>query len=160
KGHSPGNTHQRVIARPRFGMSRGPNSATVRTPMPGMTAIATDSNVRFARHVPRIPPSIFSMAFGLAGLGGAWLAARPLLSISPAVPDAIFILAAVVWILLVAGYLAQGRAQLVADWRDGALSPFIPLAVIVPMILAVALSKYAFWAGRILVIVFLALTVA
>jgi tellurite resistance protein len=45
------------------------------------------------------------------------------------------------------------------DWRDGALSPFIPLAVIAPMILAVALSRFAFSAGRVLVVVFLALTV-
>ena len=48
---------------------------------------------------------------------------------------------------------------MLGDWRDGALSPFIPLAVIAPMILAVALSRFAFPAGRVLVVVFLALTV-
>jgi len=102
---------------------------------------------------------MFSMAFGLAGLGAAWQAAVKLLSIPSAVADAIFILAAAVWVVLVAGYLAQGPAQVLRDWRDGAMSPFIPLAVIVPMILAAALSRFAFSAGRVLVVVFLALTV-
>jgi tellurite resistance protein len=127
--------------------------------MPGMSAIAADANDRVMPRVPRIPPGMFSMAFGLAGLGGAWQTARLLLGIPAAVPDAIFILAAAVWVVLVAGYLAQGPVQVLADWRDGGLSPFIPVAVIAPMILAVALSRFAFSAGRVLVIVFLVLTV-
>jgi tellurite resistance protein len=102
---------------------------------------------------------MFSIAFGLVGLGAAWQAAARLLSLPLAVPDAIFILAAAVWAVLVVGYLAQGPARVLGDWRDGALSPFIPLAVIAPMILAVALSRFAFPAGRVLVVVFLALTV-
>ncbi len=102
---------------------------------------------------------MFSIAFGLVGLGAAWQAGAKLLSLPLAVPDAIFILAAAVWAVLVVGYLAQGPARVLGDWRDGALSPFIPLAVIAPMILAVALSRFAFPAGRVLVVVFLALTV-
>jgi len=127
--------------------------------MSGMSAVAGASGARRANRLPRIPPSIFSMAFGLAGLAAAWQAAARLLAIPLAVPDALFILAAAVWAVLVAGYLAQGPARVLGDWRDGALSPFIPLAVITPMILAVALSRFAFSAGRVLVIVFLALTV-
>ena len=61
------------------------------------------------------------MPFGLAGLGAAWQAAGKLLSIPPVVSDALFILAAAVWVALVAGYLAQGPAQLLSDWHDGAL---------------------------------------
>ena len=127
--------------------------------MSGMHAIGNDERYRPGGHLPRIPPPMFSIAFGLVGLGAAWQAAAKLLGITLAVPDAIFILAAAVWAVLVVGYLAQGPARVLGDWRDGALSPFIPLAVIAPMILAVALSRYAFSAGRVLVIVFLALTV-
>jgi tellurite resistance protein len=45
------------------------------------------------------------------------------------------------------------------DLRDPALSPFASLAVITPVILAAALAKVAFAAGRVLVIVFLAATI-
>ncbi len=127
--------------------------------MPGMSAISADDGDRRARRLPRIPPPAFSMAFGLAGLGAAWQTAVKPLGIPAAVPDAIFILAAAVWVVLVVGYLAQGPAQVLGDWRDGALSPFIPLTVIAPMILAVALSRFAFAAGRIMVVIFLALAV-
>jgi tellurite resistance protein len=127
--------------------------------MPGMSSLAADISAGPTRRLPRIPPPMFSIAFGLVGLGAAWQAAAKLLGITPAVPDAIFILAAAVWLVLVVGYLAQGPARVLGDWRDGALSPFIPLAVIAPMILAVALSRYSFSAGRVLVIVFLVLTV-
>jgi tellurite resistance protein len=127
--------------------------------MPGMSTLAADISVRPTRRLPRIPPGMFSIAFGLVGLAGAWQAASRLLSIPAAVADALFIVAAAVWIVLVAGYLAQGPARILGDWRDGAMSPFIPLAVIVPMILAIPLSRFAFSAGRVLIIVFLALTV-
>jgi len=127
--------------------------------MPGMSAIRTDDGDRRMRRLPRIPPSAFSMAFGLAGLGAAWQTAVKSLGVPTAVPDAIFILAVAVWAVLVAAYLAQGPARILGDWRDGALSPFMPLTVIAPMILAVALSRFAFSAGRILVVIFLALAV-
>src|SRR5258708_6724130 len=127
--------------------------------MPGMSSLAAEISVGPARRLPRIPPPMFSIAFGLVGLGAAWQASAKLLGIPLAVPDAIFIVAAAVWAVLVVGYLAQGPARVLGDWRDGALSPFIPLAVIAPMILAVALSRYAFSAGRVLVVVLLALTV-
>jgi tellurite resistance protein len=127
--------------------------------VPGIGAVGADASDRPAPRLPRIGPHLFSVAFGLVGLGAAWQTAAKLLGIPLAVPDAIFILAAAVWAVLVAGYLAQGPAGVLGDWRDGALSPFIPLAVIAPMILAVALSRFAFTAGRVLVVVFLALTV-
>ena len=127
--------------------------------MSGMSGVAAASSGPRAGRLPRIPPPMFGIAFGVAGLGSVWLAAAKLLGIPLTVPDAIFIVAAAVWAVLVALYLAQGPARLLGDWRDGALSPFIPLAVIVPMILAVGLSRYAFSAGRVLVVVFLALTV-
>jgi tellurite resistance protein len=127
--------------------------------MSGISSPVAASSDRPAGRLPRIGPHLFSMAFGLAGLAAAWQVAAKLLSIPLAVPNALFILAAAVWAVLVAGYLAQGPARVLGDWRDGSVSPFIPLAVITPMILAVALSRFAFSAGQVLVVVFLALTV-
>jgi hypothetical protein len=41
---------------------------------------------------------------------------------------------------------------------DPVLAPFLPVAVIVPLILAAALAAHAYQAGRVLVVIFLALT--
>jgi len=65
----------------------------------------------------RVPPSLFSIAFGLAGLGQAWHAAGTVLGVLSAVPDAIFALAAAVWLVLVTGYAAQGWRRMLADLR-------------------------------------------
>ncbi len=109
---------------------------------------------------PRVPPSLFSIALGLAGLGVAWRAATPTLGTPQAVPDAVNILAAAAWLVLVTGYAAQGPRQVLADLHHPVLAPFVPLAAITAMILAAALARDAFAAARILVIVFLAVTIA
>lgn len=49
---------------------------------------------------------------------------------------------------------------MLADLRDPVLGPFVSLAAITPMILAAALATAALTVGRVLVIVFLAITIA
>jgi tellurite resistance protein len=115
------------------------------------------------RGVPRsrrVPPNLFGIGFGLSGLGQAWHAAGPVLGVPGAVADAIYIIAAGVWLALVVAYAAQGPRRMLADLRDPVLTPFSSLAVITPMILAAALATVAPAAGRVLVIIFLAVTVA
>ena len=112
---------------------------------------------------PRVPPNLFSIAFGLAGLGQAWHASEPVLGVPPAVPDAIFALAAAVWLVLVVGYAAQGWRRVLADLRDPVEGAFVPVAAITAMILGAALAtatSAAFTAGRVLVVSFLAVTIA
>jgi tellurite resistance protein len=108
----------------------------------------------------RIPPNLLTIPLGLAGLAGTWQAARHLVGVSAAVPQAIYVLAAVTWLILVAAYSAQGGRRVLADLRDPVLAPFVSLAVIIPMILAAALAAVAYSAGRLLVAVFLVLTLA
>jgi hypothetical protein len=55
-------------------------------------ALDAASQRKFRR--PRVPPTLFSIALGVAGLGQAWHAARSVLGVPPGVPDAIFALAA------------------------------------------------------------------
>jgi tellurite resistance protein len=132
-------------------------------PMPASGAAAPDAVSQHKLHRPRVPPSLLSIALGLAGLGQAWRAARPVLGVPPAVPDAIFALAAAVWLVLVTGYAAQGGRQLLADLRDPVLGVFVPVAAITGMILGDALAtaaSAAFAVGRVLVVGFLAVTVA
>jgi tellurite resistance protein len=112
------------------------------------------------RRGPRIAPNLFGVSFGLTGLAETWRAARPVLGVPSAVPDALFILAAAVWFILIVAYAAQGPVQLLADLRDPVLAPFVSVALLVATSLGAALAAVAFPAGRILVIIFLALTLA
>src|ERR1700753_42676 len=99
------------------------------------------------------------MAFGLAGLGEVWEVARPVLSLPRAVPDVFLGLSVVVWAGLVALYLAQGWQRILADVRDPVLGPFTSLAVITPMIPAVALAQANLTCGRVVVSAFAVATV-
>jgi tellurite resistance protein len=108
---------------------------------------------------PRVPPSLFGIALGIAGLSEAWHAAGPLLGTPQAIPGALSILDAALWLVLVGAYLAQGRRVIMADLRDPVLSPFVSASALTAMLLSAALAKDAFTAGRVLVIVFLAVTI-
>jgi hypothetical protein len=109
----------------------------------------------------RVPPNLFAIALGIAGLAEAWHAAVPLLGTPQAVPDALSILGAPLWLVLVGAYLAQGPRIILADLRDPVLSPFVSASAITAMILSAALAKEAApAAGRVLVVVFLAVTLA
>jgi tellurite resistance protein len=57
-------------------------------------------------------------------------------------------------------YLAQGSRIILADLRDPVLSPFISSSALTAMILSATLANAAFAAGRLLVFVFLAVTIA
>ena len=108
----------------------------------------------------RIPPSTFSVALGLAGLATSWYAAGAKLGTPPAVPDAISIVAALVLAVLAGLYALQGLRQVLADLRDPVQAPFVLVSSLTAMILAAALARYSFTAGRALVVIFLAVTIA
>src|SRR5260221_749442 len=108
----------------------------------------------------RVPPTLFSVALGLAGLATAWHAAGAKLGTPAAVPCAIDILAAVVLVTLVGLYAAQGLRQVVADVRDPVQAPYMAVPFITAMMLAAALASQSFAAGRALVVIFLAVTIA
>ena len=110
---------------------------------------------------PRVPPNLFGIALGIAGLMVAWQAAVPVLGTPQAVPEALGVLGAVLWLVLVGAYLAQGPRIIMADLRDPVRSPFVSAAALTAMMLSAALAaKAAPAAGRVLVIVFLAVTMA
>jgi tellurite resistance protein len=108
---------------------------------------------------PRVPPSLFAIALGIAGLAQAWDAAVPLLGTPQAIPDALSILDAALWLVLVGAYLVQGPRIIMADLRDPVLSPFVSASALTAMLLSAALAREAFAAGRVLVSVSLAITI-
>jgi tellurite resistance protein len=107
----------------------------------------------------RVPPNFFGISLGLVGLAEAWHAAKAPLGTGSAVPNALDILAAIAWVTLTAAYLAQGRKRVLADLQDPLLGPFVAVSPITGMLLASALSPFAFGASRPLVGLFLAMTV-
>ncbi|SNS73160.1 tellurite resistance protein [Asanoa hainanensis] len=110
-------------------------------------------------YLGKVPPNIFGMPFGLAGLAGVWGTAH-FYGISPAgVTDALLVLAGVVWVLSCVLYCSRPR-DVRADLTDNILSPFIALALITPMLLAaLGLRPRAATAALVVVLVFLSLTV-
>ena len=95
----------------------------------------------------------------MAGLGSAWYVAGARLGTSRAVPDAISVVAAVVLLVLGGLYAMQGPRRVLADLRDPVQGPFVVVPSLAAMILAAALARYSFTAGRTLVVIFLAVTI-
>jgi tellurite resistance protein len=112
----------------------------------------------------RIPLNLFGIPFGLAELGESWQIMAGFGRAPGAVADVLFLLSALAWLAALLAYLrylrASGWAAFGRDLTDPVAAPFASLAVIVPMLLAGdALYPHAATAGRVLVGVFLALTV-
>jgi tellurite resistance protein len=96
---------------------------------------------------PRVPPNLFGIALGIAGLAQAWHAAVPVLGTPQVVPGALDVLAAALWLVLAGAYLAQGPRIILADLRDPILSPFVSSSALTAMLLAAALAQDAPAAG-------------
>ncbi|WP_327233272.1 TDT family transporter [Streptomyces sp. NBC_01317] len=111
----------------------------------------------------RIPLNLFGTPFGLVGLAGCWVTAGAQGHVSDSVGDALLALTAVVWLATVVFYLRYvltTRGAFVADLLDEVGSPFASLALITPMLLASeGIAPHAPTAGKVLVDVFLVLTV-
>ncbi|MEV6205790.1 TDT family transporter [Kitasatospora sp. NPDC051914] len=93
-----------------------------------------------------LTPNLFGICFGLAALAGTWHQAAALGSAPAVVGDAVLALAAAVWLVLLIGYPAQ-VARRPGGWRaefhDRGLGPFVSLAPITGMLLAVGLHRHA-----------------
>jgi len=107
--------------------------------------------------IARVPPGFFGAALGLSGLAGLWLFAATYIGVSPAVGDAIAILAGGVWCVLAAGYVRQGAHQILVDFRDTVAGPMLAAPIMSALLLGSVLSVHARTAGHVVVIVFLIL---
>jgi tellurite resistance protein len=112
---------------------------------------------------PKIPLNFFSIPFGLAGLGETWATVAGYHHTSEIVAEIILGLSAASWLIVLGAYLrhlAADRTALAADLLDPVAAPFASLALITPMLLsAEGLYPHAATSGRVIVDVFLVLTV-
>jgi tellurite resistance protein len=108
-----------------------------------------------------ITPNMFGIAYGLAGLATCWGYAAILKLAPTAVADALFIITAAVWLVLIVGYLSQvprGPGGWRAELADPVMGPFVSLIPIVGMLLAIGLMPHSLAAGRWLFGIFAAAT--
>ncbi len=110
------------------------------------------------RLLSRVPPNLFGVAFGLAGLADAWWAAETALGTPRVAADAVSVVATIAWLGLLFAYVRQGPQQMASDLRDPVAGPFVSVAPITGMLLSTSLANYFFVAGQTLVVVFLAAT--
>src|SRR5260370_4650514 len=109
-----------------------------------------------------IPPTFYAIAFGLVGLARVWHLAGSLYGLSAAIGDAVFLVAALVFLLFFAALvikLVLAPKTVLADLADAAIGPMFSLLPITGMLLAVGLEPYAFDAARVLFLVFFVATV-
>jgi len=107
----------------------------------------------------RIPLNTFAIGFGLAGLAEAWSAAASALGLPALLPQVFWSIATVAWLWLLVVHVIRGaRAtqRLRDQLRHPAQGPLAALVPVIAMLLGADLSRYAFVAGRLVVVVALA----
>ena len=85
---------------------------------------------------PRVPPNLFGIALGMAGLAQAWHAAVPVLGTVQAVPGALDVLAAALWLVLAGG-----------PWFNGPVESLIPMSGEVAQDRATSAGSAPRWLG-------------
>jgi tellurite resistance protein len=95
--------------------------------------------------------NLFAASFGLAGLASAWTTLMRVVHGPDWPGNALYIVAALVWLVTAIAYLANVGAQ--HRWRqelsDQTLGPFVSLLFIVPVLLSVPLAQQARGAGEV-----------
>jgi tellurite resistance protein len=114
-------------------------------------------------HVTPVPPNFFGFGFGLAGLGETWRITEHFGHAPAWVANALAVLSALAWLTVLLAYLRYviaDRSAVRRDLADPVLAPFLSLAIITPMFLAVlGVVPYAAHLGTLLFDVLLMLTV-
>jgi tellurite resistance protein len=109
-----------------------------------------------------IPPTFYSIPFGLVGLARVWHLASTYYGLSAGIGNALFLAAAVVFLAFVAVLVIKlllAPQTVLAELTDSAVGPFFSLLPITGMLLAVGLEPYALEGARILFLVFFVATV-
>ena len=98
-----------------------------------------------------LKPNLFAACFGLAGLASAWTVLMRLVDGPDWPGNALYIVAALVWLITAIAYLGNVAAQ--HRWKqelsDQTMVPFASLIFIVPVLLSVPLAQQARGAGEV-----------
>jgi tellurite resistance protein len=109
-----------------------------------------------------IPPTFYSIPFGLVGLARVWHLASNFYGLSAGVGNALFLVAAVVFLVFLAVLVIKlllAPQTALAELANSAIGPMFSLLPITGMLLAAGLEPYALDGARLLFLVFFAATV-
>jgi tellurite resistance protein len=115
------------------------------------------------RDRPALPPNVYAIPFGIAGLAVAWRTAQSVLAAPPGVADVLFAAAAALWLALTADLLSQivrSPGAVARATRDAVRSPFFALPGIVLLLLGVGLLPHAPDVARGVTLISVVVTVA
>ena len=104
-----------------------------------------------------VPANFYSIPFGLVGLARVWRLAGDLFSLPASIGAALFLVAALVFLILLASFVARlvlTPGTIAAELKHPVLGPFYSLLPISGMLLAVGLQPYASIAALILFWIF------
>ena len=98
-------------------------------------------------HIHRsMPASFFGIILGLVGLGSSWRSAARLWGLATIVGEAIMLIAAAVWAVLVVAYISKwllAREEALAEARHAVLCCFIGLVPASTSLMGIVLAPYA-----------------
>jgi len=103
-----------------------------------------------------VPASFFGIVLGLAGLGGAWRLAAKQWGFPAEIGEAIFALAAIVWALLLGGFIWKwlaARSEAEGELRHPIACCFIGLIFVATALVAVGVLPYSRSTAMVLAVV-------
>ena len=94
-----------------------------------------------------VPAGFFGIVLGLAGLGSGWRLAAHVWNVTPAVGEAVSLLAAAVWFVLIVLYVAKWiwlRAEALAEFRHPVLCCFVGIVPVTTALVGWAIRPYCY----------------
>ena len=92
-----------------------------------------------------VPAGFFGIVLGLAGLGSGWRLAAHICNVTPSVGEAVSLLAATVWLLLMLLYIAKWiwlRAEALAEFHHPVLCCFVGIVPVSTALVGWAIRPY------------------
>jgi tellurite resistance protein len=92
-----------------------------------------------------VPAGFFGIVLGLAGLGSGWRLAARVWSLTPSIGEAVSLLAAAVWLVLILLYAAKWiwlRAEALAEFRHPVLCCFVGIVPVTTALVGWAIRPY------------------
>lgn len=96
---------------------------------------------------PIVPAGFFGIVLGLAGLAGSWRLAAKVWNVTPAIGEALSLLAAAIWLMLMLFYVAKWiwfRSEALAEFNHPVLCCFVGVIPVTTALVGWAIRPYLY----------------